>query len=91
MSKTMLVDRVAFKADVEAGMKKEELAAKYTNGNKSAVGDLLRLAGLRIKQTRKNRPVYAFADTVPSENTTSDFEKLQEAQEKREALEAERN
>lgn len=86
------ISRAELQADIEAGLKKDALAAKYTNGNKSAIAALLKDAGLRIKQFRTNKPKYTLVDTVSvadSSNVSVDntpevnsFDQLKEMQER---------
>jgi hypothetical protein len=87
------VSRTQLQADIEAGMKKEALAAKYTQGNKSALTGLLKDAGLRIKQFRVNKPKYTLVDTIETADMTAtvqseenSFEKLKEIQERNNSM-----
>jgi len=79
MSNQRFINRAALAADVEAGMKKEELAKKYTDGNKSAIAQLLKSAGLRIKQTRVNAVRFVLSDG-PEESANTSVEAEQDAE-----------
>lgn len=53
-------------ADVEAGMKKPELAAKYTGGNVSAITRVLKQAGLKIRSFKANSIFTLVDDSKPA-------------------------
>ena len=72
------ISRAELQADIEAGLKKDALAAKYTNGNKSAITGLLKDAGLRIKQFRTNKPKYTLVDTISTDSSSVSDEGTQE-------------
>jgi hypothetical protein len=73
------INKADLAADVNAGMKKEELASKYTNGNRAALGRLLKQAGLRIKQTRTTAFVLVDEPAITtSEYKEGAFERAQE-------------
>ena len=47
---TKTIKKSELKADIDAGMKREALAAKYTNGNNSELTRLLKQAELKIRK-----------------------------------------
>ena len=60
------------KADINAGMKREALRVKYTDGNNNQLNVILKQAGLKIRSFKVNplKPKFELVDDTIEELTT---------------------
>lgn len=69
------IKKSELKADIDAGMKREELAKKYTDGNQSELKRLLKQADLTIRKFRN--PTFILQDDLQEGCDSQSSEKLE--------------
>lgn len=73
---TKTIKKSELKADIDAGMKREALAAKYTNGNNSELTRLLKQAELKIRKFKN--PSFVLENDLENPVENSNFTSEQE-------------